>query len=75
MEWVERLATEYDEIRAALDWAIEQGDCDAALQLVGSLWWFWMLRGWVPPAALERATLEGRLMRPDDVVAYALAGD
>lgn len=47
LEWLERLGIEYDQIRTALDWAIAQGDSDASLQLVGSLWWFWVLRGWV----------------------------
>lgn len=43
--WMRRLATEYDEIRAALDWALSQKEDDSTLLLVGSLWWFWMVQG------------------------------
>lgn len=43
--WVARLAREYDNLRAALRWAIAQGDVEIGLRLVIALWWFWLLHG------------------------------
>lgn len=43
--WARRLGTEHDNQRAALDWALEQGELEAALRLGGALWWFWFVRG------------------------------
>ncbi len=55
------LAAAADDLRAALQWALEQDDTEPALRLTGSLWWFWYLHGeyregrqWVE-AALARA--------------------
>lgn len=44
-EALERLDTEGANLRAALDWAAEQGDADVALRLTGALSWYWYLRG------------------------------
>jgi predicted ATPase/class 3 adenylate cyclase len=44
--WLDRLDTEHPNLRAALSWLIETGDAACAVQLAGSLWRFWWLRGW-----------------------------
>jgi predicted ATPase/DNA-binding XRE family transcriptional regulator len=43
-EWLNRLNAMHDNVRVALDWAIETGQTATALQLANSLWWFWLMR-------------------------------
>ena len=43
VEWLHRLIGLRDNFRAALDWAIETGRTEAALQLVQRLHWFWFV--------------------------------
>jgi predicted ATPase len=66
MEWLKRLETEQDNLRAALDWAIANGAIangrgEIALRLAGSLAWFWNLRGRVSEG---RGWLEAALAAP-----------
>ncbi len=42
--WLNRIEAEYDNLRAALQWALESRDRDAVLRLVGALFWYWYLR-------------------------------
>src|SRR2546428_11332497 len=44
-DWLDRLEMEHDNFRAALDWTIARDDARTALQLSGSLWRFWQMRG------------------------------
>jgi predicted ATPase/DNA-binding SARP family transcriptional activator len=43
-EWLERLDAERDNIRAALDWALDAGEAEVGLTIASSLWRFWQLR-------------------------------
>jgi len=43
-EWSERLETDHDDLRAALDW-LAQSDPGRALGLAGALGWFWLSHG------------------------------
>lgn len=44
-QWVDRLATEHDNLRAALAWLAETGATEASLHLVAAAWVFWFVRG------------------------------
>ena len=68
VEWLNRLETEHDNIRAALDWSlltVENSDgrddnAEAGVRLVAALWWFWLVRGYWSEGRewLEKATSE-----------------
>jgi predicted ATPase/DNA-binding CsgD family transcriptional regulator len=45
-EWLARLEQEHDNLRAALNWALDN-DPSMALKMVANLWWFWQTRGFL----------------------------
>ncbi len=45
--WLERLGAEHDNLRAAIEWAIDVGDVEIAMRLGWALWRFWQLAGFV----------------------------
>ena len=47
MTWGARLASEHDNLRAALGWSLAQRDAATALRLAGALWPFWSARGYL----------------------------
>jgi len=57
MEWFDRLDQEQDNLRASLNWFIEQQDAGMALKLSGTLVRFWGVRGYMQEALqwLDRA--------------------
>jgi predicted ATPase/class 3 adenylate cyclase len=60
--WLDRLEREHDNLRAAITWAIEQGEIEIALRLGTALWRFWQMRGHVDEA---RTRLDTVLRLPD----------
>lgn len=74
-----RLIEEYENIRAALQWAREQGAVAIGMRLAGSLWWFWENRGLLTEG---RAWIEGMLdlwqghptAIDDDIIGHAYYG-
>ena len=43
--WVERLALDHANFRAALRWSLDHGDAEAAIKLCNGLWRFWLIHG------------------------------
>jgi predicted ATPase/DNA-binding NarL/FixJ family response regulator len=72
-EALARLAAEYDNMRAALSWALETvpETRDFALRLAGSLGWFWYFRGFLSEG---RDWLDRVLSLVDDLDTSARAG-
>ena len=58
-ESLRQLITEYENIRAVLQWAREQQMVAPGLRISASLWWFWENRGYLTEG---REWLEGMLM-------------
>lgn len=61
--WLQRLAEEQDNLRAAFDHAVALGDVTTALRIVGSLWRFWQMRGQLDEA---RSRIETALAMPGE---------
>lgn len=76
-EWLDRIDVEHDNVRFALDTALEIGDSDRGLGLASSVWRFWFQRGYLREG---RSWLEALLqMDPESVSesrgrAYAALG-
>jgi predicted ATPase/class 3 adenylate cyclase len=70
VSWLDRLESEHDNLRGALDWLRSQGDGDRAVTLAAALWRFWWLRGHV---AEGREQLEMALAVAGSVASAARA--
>ncbi len=74
--WLDRLKTEVDNLRAALEWSRrDPGGGDEMLLLAGSLWWFWFTQGTLNEgSAWLQAALQASSPAPSHARAGALYG-
>ena len=73
-EWLDRVETEHDNLRAALDWLEAAGETELGARLAAALWSFWSLRGHIAEGRgrVERAL--DRYAPRDDVRVRLLEG-
>jgi non-specific serine/threonine protein kinase len=45
--WFNQLETEHDNLRAAMEWSLQDGEIEKGLRLASALWWLWYMRGHV----------------------------
>ncbi len=62
VKWLNRLASEYGNLRAALEWSLTGGREEIGLRLAGALWWFWV---WHSPFGEGRTYLATLLARTE----------
>lgn len=76
LEWLQRLGSEEDNLRAALNWSLERGEAVYALRLSAALWPFWWIRARFSEGArwLEKALTLAVNTRDDSSPYYADAG-
>ncbi len=60
--WMDKLESDHDNLRAAIDWSLESGNADAGLRLSLGIAQFWRWRGYVGEG---RARLLALLARPE----------
>jgi predicted ATPase/transcriptional regulator with XRE-family HTH domain len=58
--WMARLDRDYNNLRAALDWAYERDETEMGLRLAGGLWDYWIARGYLNEG---RGWLDGMLRK------------
>jgi predicted ATPase/class 3 adenylate cyclase len=61
-EWLDRLEEDHDNFRAALEWAIANGNAQEAMSLSGLFWRFWQMRGHIYEG---RTRMKAVLAMPD----------
>ena len=74
-EIADRLETDHDNLRAALDWAVELGEVEFALRFVIAVWRFWQTRGHLVEARQRVDTilaLPGVAEQPAELLSRAL---
>ena len=72
--WLDRLQAEHDNFRAALNWALQNGESEIGLRLAAAFWRFWLVRGHLSEGReqLDRVLSEAAL--PPEARAKVLTG-
>ncbi|MFJ1935364.1 AfsR/SARP family transcriptional regulator [Kitasatospora sp. NPDC088160] len=71
LRWLARLSAEWDDLLAAVRWAVESGDAATAVRFGAALCWFWSMRGY-PPESLDLLERVLEVPGPADPGARAL---
>ena len=76
--WMERLATERDNMRAALAWLRDTGEHTQLLRVTEALWWYWWVRaeategrGWLQVAVDSPWSREDEALRAEALLGLA----
>jgi DNA-binding CsgD family transcriptional regulator len=70
--WFERLEHEHDNLRAALDWCVENGEPETGCVMASNMWLYWEARGHLTEGRRRLANLLGALGSGGHVRAKAL---
>ena len=70
--WFERLEGDHDNLRAALDWCVENRDGETGCVMASNMWLYWEARGHLTEGRRRLATLLGTVSSADHVRAKAL---
>lgn len=70
--WFERLEADHDNLRAALDWCVENGEPGTGCGMASNMWLYWEARGHLTEGRRRLATLLGALPSGEDVRPKAL---
>jgi predicted ATPase/DNA-binding SARP family transcriptional activator len=69
--WLATVGTEYDNIRAALEWTLDgEGDAELGLTIAAAMWWYW----WVTGRMVEGRSWLSRALRAAPAGATPLRG-
>jgi predicted ATPase len=71
---LDRLEAAHDDLRTAIAWATERGEAMPALRLVGGLYWFWAIRGYLSEGAIGSRGRSRSVTRASAPHANASAG-
>ena len=73
--WMKGLEEEHDNLRAAIQWALENNQVESALRIAGSIWRFWQIHGHVEEGAKWMSAILGRAEKLESIArAKALWG-
>ncbi len=70
--WLSRLDAEHDNIRGALEWALESAGGEIPARMAESLWWFWTLRGQIREGREWLNKALARAIEPSSIRALTL---
>jgi non-specific serine/threonine protein kinase len=70
--WLARLGREHDNLRAAMQWAVDRGLSSLGLRVAGRLWMFWRSRGHLREGRRRLAALLALAADNDDAASMAV---